>query len=341
VGFHRDHCPAYGAALAEAGIRCQNIDSLEVVEALPWVFAGVFKEMTLRSLPEDQMAWRVTSSGTSGRATDVPLDGVSLNRMLVNDYRVHEDMGLLVQSTPCVCLIFGYELEAAPHLGAAWSSYVISELAPFSERRALIRRSAAGLSFDPDLAVADYLALLETGRPMRWIGYPSFMYRTLCEIQRRRLPGVPRPEDSWIQPAGGWKTQASEAISPSAFKELVNEVLGIPPVRVRDLFGCAEHGITYLECERGRLHVPAYAHALARDVFTAAPVAAGEPGLLQLISPMMRSLPAVSLITADLARVFTDPCRCGRAGRTIVLQRRLGLQDYETCAVRALRYLES
>lgn len=340
VRFHRDRCPEYRSALAEEGIDCEAMDSLVAVESLPWIFAGVLKEVPLRSVGEDQVSKRLTSSGTSGVKTDVPFDSVSLNRMLVNDYQVHDAMGLLKQSEPCACLIFGYELEAAPDLGAAWSSYVISELAPFAERRALIRRSAAGPKFSLDLAIADYLDLIETGRPMRWIGYPSFMHRTLCEIRRRGLPGVPRPDESWVQPAGGWKTQASEAISPAAFKELVGTVLGIPAVRVRDLFGCAEHGITYLECEQGRLHVPGYAHALARDVFTLEPVPSGEPGLLNLLSPMWRSLPAVSVITADLARVLVDPCSCHRAGQSIVPVRRLGLEDYETCAVRALRYMD-
>jgi hypothetical protein len=339
VEYHAAHCREFAGLVDTTGARA--LRTLADVESMPYFFVGVFKQRPPISVPPEAIAIRLTSSGTVGDKSEVVFDAVSWNRMLVADYRVHEGMGVLEQDEPCNVQLFGYDRDAAPTLGAAVSSEIIADMAAFVERRALIHDRRGHLAFDLEAAVNDYLDFVASGRPLRWIGYPAFMYRTLLALAERRAPIVPNPQSSWVQPAGGWKSQAANALDRETFAHLTERTLGVPRDHVRDLFGMAEHGIGYLECEKGRLHVPAYAHAVVRDVRTLDVLPPGQPGLLHLYSPLMRGMPSISLLTTDEAIIDVRPCPCGRPGRGLHPLRRVGLADYETCAIRALQYIET
>jgi hypothetical protein len=138
---------------------------------------------------------------------------------------------------------------------------------------------------------------------------------------------------------GGWKNHQGEEIPKRVFARFAEKITGLPQANVRDLFGMAEHGIGYVDCEHGRLHVPVYAHAATRDPFTLKVLPPGQPGMLHLWTPLLRSYPSISLLTSDEAIVRPDPCPCGRPGAGLEIVRRLGLTRYEGCAIRALEYL--
>jgi hypothetical protein len=341
IRYHAEHCAEFARLLDDAQFHEDTLHTLRDIESMPYLFVGVFKETPLASIDPADAVIRLTSSGTTGAKSQLIFDRVSWNRMSVADYRVHEGMGVLEQDGPCNIQLFGYDLNTAPDLGPAYSSYVIAHMTPFLELRPLIHDVRGRLHFDLERAVEDYLEFVASGQPLRWIGYPAFMHRTLTELGRLGAPLVPNAGSSWVQPAGGWKSHASNQLDHDGFAELVARTIAVPRDHVRDLFGMAEHGVGYLECERGRMHVPAYAHAVVRDVRTLEVLPDGEPGLLHLYSPMLRSVPSISLLTTDEAVIDSLPCPCGRHGRGLRPIRRLGLADFDTCAIRALKYLES
>lgn len=341
VAYHADRCDAFARLLDAAHFRADDLQTIADVESMPHVFVGVFKARRLTSLAAADVYVRLTSSGTTGEKSELAFDAISWNRMHVADHRVHEGMGVLAQDSACNVQLFGYDIDAAPELGPAISSYIIAYMSEFAELRPLIHDVRGSLTFDLERAVDDYERFVATGRPLRWIGYPAFMHRTAIELAKRGSARVPKPDSSWVQPAGGWKAHAATALEHGEFAGLMEKTIGVPRTHVRDLFGMAEHGVGYLECEHGRLHVPAYAHAVVRDVRTLQIVPDGVPGILHLYSPMLRSTPAISLLTTDEAVIDASACPCGRRGRGMQPLRRLGLSDYGSCALRALNYAEA
>jgi phenylacetate-coenzyme A ligase PaaK-like adenylate-forming protein len=113
---------------------------------------------------------------------------------------------------------------------------------------------------------------------------------------------------------GGWKNHKGEIIGRQEFARFIERISGIPARNVRDLFGLSEHGVGYVDCEAGRLHVPVYAHAVTRDVYTLELQPPGRLGMLQLFSPILRTVPTLSLLTTDQVVLDDRPCACGRPG---------------------------
>ena len=78
---------------------------------------------------------------------------------------------------------------------------------------------------------------------------------------------------------------------------------------------------------------------LIRDVQTLKPVPHGTPGLVNLISPMVRGTPLLSVMPDDLG-VLHDNCPCGLDSPYLEILGRVGLQDVKTCAAGAAELLE-
>lgn len=63
--LHQANCPAYANMLEAVGF---NPDDAESYRDLPFLQVRLFKEMTLKSVPDDEVVKTMTSSGTTGQA---------------------------------------------------------------------------------------------------------------------------------------------------------------------------------------------------------------------------------------------------------------------------------
>ncbi|HAL74394.1 MAG TPA: hypothetical protein DCM45_04780 [Clostridiales bacterium] len=70
------------------------------------------------------------------------------------------------------------------------------------------------------------------------------------------------------------------------------------------------------------------------------PVGFGEPGILNLMTPMMTSMPFCSVMADDLAVLYPgEPCGCGNSAPYFEVLGRVGLADIKTCAAGAAELL--
>jgi phenylacetate-coenzyme A ligase PaaK-like adenylate-forming protein len=342
--YHLEHSKEFRGHVELDENAPRVISTMADVERIPWIFVQNFKEAELLSVAKSEISITLTSSGTSGTKTQNHFDAITLNRLRVAGYEVLRALKMVGQTnTPCNYLMFTYDINQAPNLGTAWSDQLISEMSPAAEKVYLIRQSdpANEFEFDLELAIASYERFLKTGLPLRILGFPAFIYHTILEAERRGISRLPLGlvDSSWVITGGGWKNHHGATISKEQFAQFVEDKVGIPCANVRDLFGMTEHGIAYVDCEEGHLHVPVYAHAVTRDPATLSIQAAGVPGILQLFTPLPRSYPSLSLLTSDEVILRDTPCRCGRSGLWLEYSERLGLTQYNGCAIRALEYL--
>ncbi len=96
---------------------------------------------------------------------------------------------------------------------------------------------------------------------------------------------------------GGWKQFYTQQVDKKTFYELAYRVLGIGDEDIVEFFGAAEHPILYCDCKNHHFHVPAYSRVIIRDVNTLHPLENGKTGLINLITPMIKATPILSVMT--------------------------------------------
>jgi hypothetical protein len=146
------------------------------------------------------------------------------------------------------------------------------------------------------------------------------------------------PPSSLLFSGGGWKLHTGKAVAFDEYVALVQRVLGISQDRIRDVYGMVEHGTPYLTCEKGHFHVPIYSRVWAVDPGTEEILPYGEVGLYKLITPYIRSVPSISVLSTDLGEV-RERCECGRNTPILVLHGRGGVKKYDGCAISAAQLL--
>ena len=118
--------------------------------------------------------------------------------------------------------------------------------------------------------------------------------------------------------------------------ELAEKILDIPEERIIESFGAAEHPILYCDCKNHHFHVPVYSRVMIRDTYTLRPLKMGEIGIVNLLTPMIRATPVLSVMTDDLGVLHEgDECGCGIRSPYLEIIGRVGIGDIKTCAAGA------
>lgn len=341
LAWHLERHAGYAEHARRQGFCLEHLQGIEDVPRVPHVFVNVFKHHELLSIPADQVALRLTSSGTGGQQSQVFFDARSLARGLGMVDVAHREMGLTRPDTPTNYVLFAYDPEEAKHVGTAFTDRNIAQYAPARGHYHALRWDAAAgdFRFREAEALATVERYAEEGLPVRFLGFPAFLHRLIARLKEQRHPPFAFGPDSFVLTGGGWKTSEAERIEPAQFRAEVEDMLGIPASNVRDGYGMVEHGVPYLQCEHHRFHVPGYARAYARDIATLELLPAGEVGFLELVSPYNLAMPTHALLTSDLGAVVPG-CPCGRGTPTLELRGRAGTRKNKGCAVSASRMLE-
>lgn len=312
--------------------------AMEDAFGIPPLFVGTLKLHRFCSVPDEEIALTLTSSGTSGQKTQLLLDAPSLARLESLSRSIFRGLGF-ESAEPVHYLLFGYEREHAGAVGTSWSTEQKMACAPAKSSSWLIRWNDATEQFDFDaVAAARRIAELADDAPLRFLGFPAFMYRAVEEL-RGIAPNLRVDPRSFVIAGGGWKNHAGTPLSHGEFSRFLEESLGLPRENVRDVFGMAEHGIPYGACRFGHHHVPVFGRLSVRDPRTLDPLPAGSEGLLHLLTPYNTSQPNCSVLATDVARL-EENCPCGLPGMYIASVRRGGTSKHKGCAIAAQEILD-
>ena len=135
---------------------------------------------------------------------------------------------------------------------------------------------------------------------------------------------------------GGWKQFYTEQVEKNVLYDLAKKVLGIEEADIIEFFGAVEHPILYCDCMNHHFHVPAYSRVIIRDVKTLKPVENGQIGLVNLVTPMVKATPVLSVMTDDLGILHDGvECGCGISSPYLEIIGRIGLKEIKTCAAGA------
>lgn len=331
VEHHLEACAPYAAYAARRGFDLGALDGREALATVPQVPTTVFKRVDLLSVPPQDVLQSFTSSGTTGVQSRVLRDEPTLARLAgslrpdldllrdVVDEREVEEGGEVVNLGPS-------RSEAA----GLWFSYVMSLVEQFAPATNCVRDGR----LDLDLAADRVRRCVAEERVVCLVGPPVLVAALCRRIAPERLAAG---ADAIVITGGGWKRAAAgDVLDREAFRGLVVGALGLErEAQVRDVFNQVELNTLFVECDRGRLHVPPWVEVIVRDPDTLAPVAPGEPGLLSYLDASARSYPCF-ILGEDLGWTWADACACGRSGQTVAIARRIDTAAHQGCSLKLL-----
>ena len=319
---HRERCPEYRRLLDALGTEVREELAAEDAPMLP---VSLFKEMELRSVPEEEVFKTVTSSGTTGaRVSRVYLDGETAAMQQRALYQIGASF-IGDKRQPFLVLD---------------SKNVLRDRAMFSARGAGVlgfsmfaSKTRYALDGDMELDLEAVRRFLDGRRGERVLlfGFTYIIWKHVVRALEERGERLELPGSVLIH-GGGWKKLAGEAVSREEFKGRVRRALGVEAVL--DYYGMAEQtGGVYMECPCGRLHASVWSDVIIRRPRDYKVCAVGEPGVIESLSLLPRSYPGHAVLTEDMGVLLgEDDCPCGRLGKYFMVTGRVPRAEVRGCS---------
>ena len=328
------HCEDYKKIADPLGIHTSS--DIKRVEDIPVIPTMLMKQHDFRSGRYMVMA---TSSGTSGHMSRVRFEFGALWAALKMSIRVTRYHGIL-SMRPCRYIVMGYKTHRSNKTAVAKTAYLTTFFFFFLNRKFILKHTSDGYKPDFD-SIVEALKKYKKGRaPVRFMGFPSYTFFLFKILEERGL-SFKLPEGSKIMLGGGWKQFYREAADKETFYRLAEKTLGIKEENIVEFYGAVEHPILYTACPGHHFHVPVYSNIVIRDVDTLEPLENGNIGLVNLISPLCKATPILSIMTDDLGILHDgNTCSCGVDSPYLEIIGRVAPDDIKTCAAGAAEILK-
>ncbi|MEZ5296219.1 MAG: hypothetical protein R2697_08105 [Ilumatobacteraceae bacterium] len=284
--FHIARCPEY-ARIVDAFF--PDPGSTEGLASVPWVPVGLFKRHTIKSVPDDQVFKRITSSGTTGQTpSQVVVDRTTAKRQTRALTSIMTDV-LGPGRRPM--LVIDTEAILAGRTGRTARAAGVVGLMTLGRDHSF----ALDASMRPDIARVTDFATEHTGRPTLIFGFTFMVWKYL--VQEFGTTGIDLSGATLVH-SGGWKQMESEKVDNETFKRELRDRFGID--HVVNFYGMAEQvGSVFVEGDEGLLHASAFADVIVRDPLTWEPLPVGQEGVVQVLSCVPTSYPGHSILTED------------------------------------------
>ena len=323
--LHRENCPEYAHILESVRF---DEGAVKSYRELPFLPVRLFKELSLKSVPEEDVVKTMTSSGTSGQAVSrIYLDKTTSSNQqkamvkIVSDFTGTGRMPMIIIDCPGV----------------------VKDRAMFSARGAGIlgfslfgAKKIYALNDNMNLDVEGVKAFLEQygGQKILLFGFTFMVWRHFYkELLRLKEEGITLDLSNGILiHGGGWKKLTAETVSRDEFHQALHDACGL--TEIHDYYGMVEQtGCIYMECECGHLHASIFSDVIARRAFDFSECDIGEAGILQVVSTIPESYPGHSLLTEDEGVIIgIDDCPCGRKGKYFRINGRLKNAEIRGCS---------
>lgn len=323
--LHRDNCPEYEAILKACDCNPDNVDDYE---ELPFLPVRLFKELDLKSIPEENIVKTMTSSGTTGQAVSkIYLDkATSANQQktmvkIVSDFTGTSRMPMIIIDCPSV--VKNRQMFSARGAGILGFSI-------FGARKIYALKDDMTLDVE---AVSEFLDKFK-GQKILLFGFTFMIWQHFYkELERLKNEGtVFDLSEGILIHGGGWKKLVTEKVSPEEFHDRLKSVCGLD--RIHDYYGMVEQtGCIYMQCECGHLHASVFSDVIIRDPFDFSVCEKGKRGIIQVVSTIPESYPGHSLLTEDEGEILgEDDCPCGRYGKYFKIYGRLANAEIRGCS---------
>ena len=340
IEFHSASCVDYKKILNIKHFEIDSLRSIEDLHLIPPVPTMFYKGHQLMSVPQEKMIINSTTSGTSGVPTKVGLDFKTCffgAQMLRTTLSYHK----LFSSIPTNYIVLGYQPSKHNNMGAVKTAFGATFLAPPLHREYALKDMGLDYELNIEGIKNKLLKYNNSAFPVRFVGFPSYMFFMMKMLKENNVK-LNLSHRSKILLGGGWKQFYTETVDKYELYQMADEVLGIKQENIKEFFAFVESNVLYCDCKNHHFHVPAYGRVIVRDPKTFEPLPNGEPGLLNLISPLVNSMPLGSIMTDDIAVMYDgESCGCGIKSPYFEILGRAGMAEVKTCAAGANETLQA
>lgn len=318
--LHRRQCPAYGRLLK---IVHRAYGNPQCLADIPYVPVTLFKTHRLASVPENEIAVVLTSSGTTGQAVSrIYLDRVTAQRQ--TQALAHTMSHILgPKRLPMIVVDSGAVLKNRDEFSARGAG--ILGMMNFGRDHFFaldedMRLDAGGLG----------TFLSRHGRaPFLVFGFTFMVWRYFA--QSAADLGLDLSNGILIH-SGGWKKMQADAIGNAEFKARMATGTGLK--RVYNFYGMVEQvGGVFLEGDDGYLYPTNFTDLIIRDPVSWRECPPGVPGVIQVLSALPVSYPGHSILTEDLGVIHgVDDSTCGRRGKYFSVIGRVPQAELRGCS---------
>ena len=332
--FQYANCPEYAALLDGAGFCPEDLRESADLARLPPIPTVYLKSHRLFSIPPEKLPIRATSSGTRGKKSEI---GLEWGAMLAGARMILRVAGSnrFLAPVPTNYLVMGYQPHKSNRTAVAQTATGYTHLTPILRREYVLKYRDGGYQVDFEGVIAALEKYSRSHFPTRFMGFPAYTWFLMEKLVEKGLR-FPLPKGSQIYLGGGWKQFYKQKVDKKEFYALAWDRFAIPEKGIKECFGAVEHPIWYADCAAHHFHVPVYSRVIIRDVDTLEPLPYGRAGLVNLLTPMVRACPVLSVMTDDLGVLHAPgSCPCGIASPWLEILGRVGMVDIKTCAAGA------
>jgi len=319
---HAAACPVFASMMHSTGFCAEECESYYDIPFLP---VSLFKELELKSIPDEDIFKTMTSSGTTGQAVSrIYLDKETAGNQqkvlakIVSEFIGSKRMPMLIIDSPSV----------------------VKDRTMFSARGAAILGfsmfgSDKQYALDENMKIdmSAILSFLEKhkGERVLLFGFTFIVWQHFYKELIKQESKLDLSNGILIH-GGGWKKLVGEAVTKDEFKIRLTDICELS--NIHDYYGMVEQtGCIYMECEFGYLHAGIFSDIIVRNHIDFSPCDFGEPGIVQVVSVLPESYPGHSLLTEDEGVIIgEDDCKCGRKGKYFQINGRLKMAEIRGCS---------
>ena len=298
-----------------------NLDNLEL-KKFPFLPTSLFKEIDLKSIPDNKIHKILTSSGTSGSAPSrIYLDRINaqnqtnaLSEIMSTILGNHRLPMLIIDQNPNVtkntfsarvAAINGFSIFGTNH------HYILDIKGKINKNKL-------------EVFLKKY-----SSKSFFIFGFTSLVHKCFFELIKDKKYNF---SEGILLHGGGWKKMESKKISNKLFKKYLINKFNFK--EVINYYGMVEQtGSIFLECKYCLNFItPYYSDILIRDKNLNI-VQDGKKGLIQLLSLLPTSYPGHSILTEDIGEIVKDNiCECSTAGKSFKVYGRSTNSELRGCS---------
>ena len=321
VRFHYEKSDEFRKICDNRNFLPENSSS---VEAIPFLPVSLFKTFQLRSVPESEIIKTIYSSATTSNSpSTIFLDDTTSKRQtkalisIMKDFLVSKKNFLIIDQKS--------DLDNSKEVKSRESA--IRGFFPFMESMNFCLNSDMKLDLTKigDLPTQNCCIMGFT-----WLLYTIILENGKNDSVKDFFKKIKNPVIIHI---GGWKKLSDKKVSKEEFNQKVSEFFNCKKENIIDIYGMTEQlGTIYPDCSEGNKHVSVFSEIFIRNTDTLEIEEVGKSGFIQLVSPIPRSYPGISLLSDDIGKILgVDDCPCGRKGKYFRFEKRTEKADVKGC----------
>lgn len=318
---HKENCKEYANYVNSFGYS----EEATCIEDMPFLPIGVFKELDIKSIKDEDIFKVLTSSGTTGQQ--------------VSKVYLDHETASWQQKALCKIMESYIGKNRVPFL-IVDSPQVLKNRDLFSSRGAAILgfsmfASSVTYALNEDMELnweaIEEFEKISRERKTLIFGFTFLLWESLVKKLEEKNKKM-QLSNCIILHGGGWKKLQNKAVDNDIYKKTMEKWLGTN--KIYNYYGMAEQtGTIYMECEHGYLHTSTYSDIVIRDKETLQTVDYKKEGLIEVLSPFPRSYPGHILLTEDVGMIVgEDDCPCHRRGKYFKVTGRIKKAQIRGCS---------